>query len=235
MLDQDTIALFPLWYVAFLLSLTCHEAAHALAAKWGGDPTAYYSGQVTLNPLPHVQREMFGTIAVPAITFLLNGWMLGWGSAPYDPYWEQRHPRKAAWMALAGPVANFILVIVSGLLIHAGMALEAFRPPETLTLWVHLVGGTTPVADGFARFLSLMFSLNLMLGCFNLLPVAPLDGHSVVGLFLPESTHLNWLAFIRQPMPSLIGLVAAWQFFGYLFMPVYVAAIKLLYWGVRFL
>jgi Zn-dependent protease len=232
LLDQDTIALFPLWYVAFLLSLTCHEAAHALVAKWGGDPTAYYSGQVTLNPLPHVQREMFGTIAVPAITFLLNGWMLGWGSAPYDPYWEQRHPRRASWMALAGPVANFILVAVAAVAIHAGLAAGIFRPLESIA-FSHVVSGTSDLADGFARFASLMFSLNLLLGCFNLLPVAPLDGHSVVGLLLPEDTYIRWLEFIRQPMPSLIGLVAAWQFFGHLFMPVYYGAITLLYWGVR--
>ena len=64
-MSQEQLALFPLWYVAFLLSLTCHEAAHALVAKWGGDLTAYYSGQVTLNPLPHIRREPFGTVLVP--------------------------------------------------------------------------------------------------------------------------------------------------------------------------
>jgi len=228
MFDQDTIALFPLWYVAFLLSLTCHEAAHALVAKWGGDLTAYYSGQVTLNPMPHMQREMFGTILVPAITFLLNGWMLGWGSAPYDPYWEQRYPRKAARMALAGPVANFILVFVSAAAIHAGIAAGTFRQPEQMSGWVGLVAGNSAISDGFARFLSLMFSLNLMLGCFNLLPVAPLDGHSVVGLFLPEDKHLAWLEMIRQPMPSMIGLIICWQFFGHIFYPIYIAAIRIL-------
>ncbi len=235
MIDQDTLALFPLWYVAFLLSLTCHEAAHAVAAKWGGDLTAYYSGQVTLNPLPHIQREMFGTIAVPAVTFLLNGWMLGWGSAPYDPFWEQRHPKRAAWMALAGPAANFVLVILSAILIHGGLAMGVFKIPDGLGPFVQVVAGATPLADGFASFISLMFSLNLLLGCFNLLPVAPLDGHSVVGLFLPEDTHLRWLAFVREPMPSMIGLVAAWQFFGYLFDPIYIGALRLLYFGSKFL
>ena len=57
MLDQDTLMLLPLWYAVFLLSLTCHEAAHALAAYRGGDPTAYHAGQVSLNPLPHVVRD----------------------------------------------------------------------------------------------------------------------------------------------------------------------------------
>ena len=75
-MTPEQIALFPLWYVAFLLSLTCHEAAHALVAKWGGDLTAYSSGQVTLNPLPHIRREPFGTVLVPILSFLLSGWML---------------------------------------------------------------------------------------------------------------------------------------------------------------
>lgn len=231
MITPETLALLPLWYIAFLLSLTCHEAAHALAAKWGGDPTAYYAGQVTLNPMPHIQREMFGTVAVPLVTYLLNGWMLGWGSAPYDPYWEQRYPRKAAWMALAGPVANFILVIVAAIIIHVGMAAGAFHIPDRIG-FEELVTGSG-VADGFAKFASLLFSLNLLLGCFNLLPVAPLDGHSVLGLVLSEETHLRWLAFIRDPMPSMIGLIAAWQFFGYLFQPIWAAALNTLIYSGR--
>ena len=72
---EALLALFPLWYVAFLMSLTCHEAAHALVAKWGGDLTAYHSGQVTLNPLPHIQREPFGTVLVPIISLFLSGWI----------------------------------------------------------------------------------------------------------------------------------------------------------------
>ena len=56
-MNPELLALGALWYVAFLLSLTCHEAAHALVATWGGDDTAAAGGQVTLNPLPHMQRE----------------------------------------------------------------------------------------------------------------------------------------------------------------------------------
>ncbi len=115
---SETIALGMLWYVAFLLSTTCHEAAHALAAKWGGDLTAYSVGQVSLNPMPHMQREPFGMILVPLLTFMFSGWMMGWASAPYDPYWARRHPRRSGWMALAGPMANFVLVLVSGHIIQ---------------------------------------------------------------------------------------------------------------------
>jgi hypothetical protein len=130
----EAYALGPIWYVVFLLSLTCHEAAHALAAKWGGDLTAFEAGQVTLNPIPHMQRERFGTILVPILSFLLTkgGWMIGWASAPYDPAWQQRYPRRAALMALAGPVANFILVLIAALAIWIGIWNETFLTPQSI-------------------------------------------------------------------------------------------------------
>ena len=110
------------WYVAFLLSVTAHEAAHALAALKGGDPTAYLGGQVSLNPVPHVRRSPFGTVVVPLLSYLFGGWMIGWASAPYDPYWAERYPRRAAWMAAAGPAANLILATLAFLLMKLGLA-----------------------------------------------------------------------------------------------------------------
>ena len=90
-LDQFT--LLPLWYVVFLLSVTCHEGAHAWAAYRGGDPTAYLGGQVSLNPIPHVRREVVGTVLIPLMSYMYAGWMMGWASAPYDPNWQDRYPR----------------------------------------------------------------------------------------------------------------------------------------------
>ena len=68
-MTPDTLALGLLWYVVFLLATTCHEAAHALVAKWGGDLTAFHGGQLTLNPLPHVKREPYGMVLVPILSF----------------------------------------------------------------------------------------------------------------------------------------------------------------------
>ena len=90
-------------YIVFLFSTTCHEASHALAAKIGGDSTAALGGQLSLNPIPHIRRSFFGMVIFPILSFfLLGGGMIGWASAPYDPLWERRHPRRSAWMALAG-------------------------------------------------------------------------------------------------------------------------------------
>ena len=120
-----------IWFVAFLLSATCHEAAHALAARLGGDDTAFEAGQVSLNPLPHLVREPFGMVFVPVLSYLWAGWMIGWASAPYDPDWAERHPRRAGWMALAGPAANFVLAGLAVLAIRVMLWLGLGAPPET--------------------------------------------------------------------------------------------------------
>src|SRR5213596_2742823 len=122
-----------IWYTVFLFSTTCHEASHSLAAKMGGDPTAFRSGQVTLNPIPHMRREPFGMLLVPILSYALGGWMIGWASAPYDPFWEARHPRRAAWMSLAGPGANFALMIIGAIGIRAGMVAGMFQQPSAVT------------------------------------------------------------------------------------------------------
>lgn len=233
-IPPDALALFPMWFVVFLLSLTCHEAAHALAAKWGGDPTAFHGGQVTLNPLPHIRREPFGTIVVPIATYFLSGWMMGWASAPYDPTWQRRYPRRAAWMALAGPAANLILVAVAALSIHAGMLAGIFHLPASAN-FTHVVGPAPgDVAAGLATFLSIMFSLNLLLFAFNLLPVPPLDGNTAVGIFLPERTALRFVEMTRNPAFMILGLIIAWRLFDYVFDPLFTLGLNLLYPGSHF-
>jgi Zn-dependent protease len=226
--DAHLWALLPMWFVAFLLSLTCHEAAHALAAKIGGDSTAADGGQVSLNPLPHMKREPIGTLVVPLVTYFLNGggWMLGWASAPYDPSWAARHPRRAAWMALAGPGANLGVALLVGLVIKLGLVIGLF------TLdgggFTALIAGQQGATTATTSFLSILFTLNLLLFSFNLLPVPPLDGHSVVGLFLSESAARRWAEFGRDPTFNILGLLLAWKFFGYVWGPIFGVAYRLL-------
>src|SRR5262249_37653368 len=127
-LSPDDIVLAFIWYVAFLFSTTCHEASHALAAKLPGDETAARGGQVTLNPVPHIQREPFGMVVVPIISVILSkgSSLFGWASAPLDPEWERRYPKKAAIMAMAGPAANFLLMFLSVVAIQIGRAMHLF-------------------------------------------------------------------------------------------------------------
>ncbi len=227
--DANVLALAPLWYVAFLLSLTCHEASHAWAAERLGDPTAAIGGQVTLNPAPHIRREVFGTVIVPFLSFALSGFMIGWASAPYNPLWQQRYPKRAAWMALAGPAANLALVLLAALLIHTGLALGWFEYPDTLSFTHVVAPGATELGEAGAIFLSILFSLNLLLMAFNLIPVPPLDGATAIGLLLPDEAALKLLDFFRQPGFSILGLVLAWRFFGELFSPLFFWCARALY------
>src|SRR5258708_26834693 len=91
-------------YIVFLFSTTCHEAAHTLAAKIGGDSTAALAGQISLKPIPHIRRSPFGMVIFPILSFFLSGGgMIGWATAPYRPLWERRHPRRSPRDGLAGP------------------------------------------------------------------------------------------------------------------------------------
>ena len=234
-MDPDFLLLGLIWYVVFLLSLTCHEAAHALTAKWGGDPTAFHAGQVTLNPAPHMRREPFGTILVPLLSYIGGGGMIGWASAPYDPFWQQRHPRRAAWMSLAGPAANFLLALGAAVLIHIGILLGFLRMPASVGFTRIVAADTAGAAEGLAVFLSILFSLNVLLGVFNLLPFPPLDGYSALGLFTSERGAMVLENFRRTIAPYAgIGLLLSWTFFDRIFDPVFRIALNLLYPFARY-
>lgn len=220
-----------IWYAAFVFSLTVHEAAHAAAALKLGDETAYLGGQVTLNPLPHIQREPFGTILVPLLSYMYAGWMMGWASAPYDPYWADRHPRRAAWMALAGPASNLAVVIACGVAIRLGVAAGTLQAPASATLIVVTEAVQPGAWEGVATLLSILFSLNLLLFAFNLLPLPPLDGSGALPLLLKEEWVRGYQEFMRQPGFGLVGLIVAWTLFGQIFRPLQLLGLNLLYPG----
>lgn len=233
-LTPDKLADGLLWYVVFLFSTTLHEAAHAFAAMKMGDYTAYHGGQVTLNPMPHIQREPFGLVLVPIASFLLGGWMMGWASAPYDPNWALRYPRRSAIMSLAGPAANLLLVILSGVLINLGILYGVFAAPSSIT-FTHV---TEAVQDGSwthaATMLSVFFSLNILLFAFNLLPVPPLDGSGALPLFMSESLGQKYMLLLHRSGFAILGLFLAWKLFGYIYSPIHLIAINLLYPGLHY-
>lgn len=232
-MNPDLLPLFAAWFVAFVFSTTLHEAAHAYAAQRLGDPTAYLGGQVSLNPIPHIRREPFGMILVPIGSFFLMGgqWMIGWASAPYNPHWAQRYPKKSALMAAAGPASNLALTILAGLAMRFGLASGYFQPPDRIS-FTEIVSGSTTGASGAATFLSIVFLLNLVLFLFNLFPLPPLDGSAVVQLVMPENIARRYQQLISNPMWAFVGIVAAWRFFPMFFSPLFGAALSVLYAGV---
>ena len=230
-MQPETIALGVIWYIVFLFSTTCHEAAHALAAKLGGDLTAFHGGQVTLNPFPHMRREPIGTVVAPILSYVFSQWMIGWASAPYDPLWQQRFPRRAAWMALAGPAANFALMLSAGAAIRVGLALGYFRTPDIAAVNFTRVVESTQSGDASfaATFLSVLLVLNLLLGTFNLIPVPPLDGNTGITLLMKERMAVKFLDWTHQGGFGLLGLVVAWALFGKIFLYIFELAFALLY------
>ncbi|HYK40184.1 MAG TPA: site-2 protease family protein [Candidatus Eremiobacteraceae bacterium] len=197
-----------IWYVVFLFSTTCHEAAHALAAKLQGDETAAKGGQVTLNPIPHIRREPYGMVLVPIISVLISrgSSLFGWASAPFDPEWERRHPRKSAIMAMAGPAANFTLMFLAVAGLHAGIYFEFLRNES----WGPFVG----------QILYVFFALNLLLGVFNLVPAPPLDGSSAIMIFMSDTTARRYLDWLREGSFGLVGLLIAILAFRYIYPPI---------------
>lgn len=221
------------WYLVFVFSTTLHEAAHALVAWKLGDPTAYHGGQVTLDPRPHMKREPVGMIVVPLITFMLSGgWMIGWASAPYNPEWAWRYPKRAAWMALSGPAANLILFLLAFGLIRFGTSAGVFYAPPRIDFTNAI--GATGAWQGAALLLSIMFSLNLVLFFFNLLPLPPMDGSAALPLFLNDEAAQKWMFLTRQPAFMLIGMFVAWNGFGIIFRPIFLMMINLLYPGSEY-
>ncbi len=183
------VAQLAVWYVVFLFSVTFHEYAHARAAAWLGDRTAYFGGYTTLDPTPHLKRSPFGLIFVPIVTFIQVHWMMGWASVPYDPIWGKRHPLGQALMSAAGPLANFVLCAAAWIMLKALLAwrVVCVTPIPTLDHWVDVVGHTSrsPLA-ACCLALTILVDLNLILGLFNLMPVPPLDGAGILEGLAPK-------------------------------------------------
>ena len=231
---MDKVVLGAVWYVVFLISVTLHEAAHGFAAALLGDRTAYHHGLVSIDPLPHIRRSPFGMVFVPILSFVLGGWMIGWANTPYDPFWARGNRRKAAIMALAGPAANLLLFLAAGAAIRLGIFAGIFYAPQRVTF----SQATAAVSDGTAAFaailISILFTLNLVLLTFNLIPVPPLDGSNILLLFLSERMAERYEMLLRHPTYAIIGLVVAWQIFGPVFGWVHLLALSILYPGVGY-
>ena len=188
-MDWLSMLLFVMSGVACLICLTVHELSHGLAAYKLGDPTAKLNGRLTLNPLSHV--DWIGL-------FLLLAVGVGWAKpVPVDPR-NFREPRKGmAMTALAGPLSNFVLALVS---LGIGSLLFHFGPTSQPVAYILL-------------FLCQLSVLNVGLGLFNLIPIPPLDGSRVVEMFLPERAH-RWVIRYERYLIVAVVLLAWMGFFG---------------------
>lgn len=176
--------------LALLAAVTIHEFSHALVANGMGDPTAANLGRLTLNPLKHL--DPLGTIMLLVVGF-------GWGKpVPVNPNSLRPGPRQGmALVSLAGPASNFLLAAVLGLLVRG--RLLAWHPSPYAVL--------TPQSLA-ADLVGMLIVYNVLLGVFNLIPLAPLDGFKVALGVLPRAL-ANSFARLEQYGPMLLlGLVA---------------------------
>ena len=131
----------------------------------------------------------------------------GGASAPIDPYWASRHPKRAALMSAAGPLANVLLAVI------------AF----TILYFIGKPGGDTARA---VREIAIMFmKLNLLLAIFNLIPLPPFDGSGVIGGLFPRSQRF-YDSFRRIPYSFMLAMVAAWFLLPYLLWPAWYAVCR---------
>jgi Zn-dependent protease len=222
-----------IWFVSFLFSTTVHEAMHAFVAWRLGDPTAYHGGQVSLSPAPHIAREPIGMLVLPLITSFTQGWAIGWASAPYDPHWAARYPKRAAVMAAAGPAGNAIIALIAFAALRIGLEAGWFAAPDRVR-FESLVELSAGGPSFVTTLLSVLLVQNVFLGIFNLLPLPPLDGASVLRGVAPGRLASAFDSLATNPAFSLIGLVIAWQVFPMFAGPLFMALLAALHPGVTY-
>jgi Zn-dependent protease len=150
-----------------LLSLTIHEAAHALTADRLGDPTARSLGRVSLNPIVHI--DLLGTIVLPILAIVSHLPIIGWAKPVPVSLRNLRHPeRDFAIIAAAGPISNLLQAIVAALILRVVAPSDVYVSQSLLP-----------------SVLFLAIQVNLLLAFFNLIPVPPLDGGNVLMGLLP--------------------------------------------------
>lgn len=183
--------------LAFVPALVLHEVAHGFAAYKLGDPTAKSRGRLSLNPVKHI--DPFGTVILPLCLMAMNMPVFGYAKpVPYNPaYFED--PRKGDMIVgFAGPAANLLQAIV-------GAALAA-------ALWfalpiVQLAAASDIVYYAHFLFLPTYVMTNLCLLFFNIIPIPPLDGSSILMFFLPKK-HLRTYYKVQQyAMPILLAVL----------------------------
>lgn len=159
---MDTSTIFIIAILIF--SVIVHEVAHGYAANALGDTTARLAGRLTLNPLPHI--DLFGSVLIPAfLVFTHAGILFGWAKpVPYNPYNLKNQRWGEAFVAIAGPGTNLLIAVLFAIGIR--------------------IGGNflTPAAVALAGYIVL---INLFLGLFNLIPIPPFDGYTVLSRALP--------------------------------------------------
>jgi Zn-dependent protease len=178
--------------LVLIFSVVVHEVSHGYSAYLLGDNTAKYQGRLTLNPIKHL--ELFGSIILPAVSYLTGGFIIGWAKpVPFNPYNLRNQKWGEAIVAVAGPLSNICIALFFGLLIRFGIASQ--------------------FGQAFLYISSMIVMINLVLATFNLVPIPPLDGSKILFSLLPYNMQYvrNFLER-NQLFLVLIFVFFLWQF-----------------------
>ena len=183
-----------LWLVMLIPSITFHEFMHGYAAYRLGDPTAKNAGRLTLNPIKSI--DPIGSILLPLLMFATGGPIFGYAKpVPYNPMYFKNLRKGEIIVGFAGPSANLALALVGSAIAWAGYGVLLMS--TSLDLFANAL-----VQVGFTLALA-----NLVLMFFNLIPIPPLDGSSIVPLFLPDSMMRGWYQIQRYSFVALIAIL----------------------------
>ncbi len=181
---QNRLVDLILFYPLFLFSLSFHESAHAYVADKLGDSTAKLLGRISLSPFPHM--DLIGTFLLPVFGILTGAPIIGWGKpVPINPYRLRGDTRRSSlWVAAVGPASNIFLALCFAGLAHLLVRILPNLPQESMMpgSW-----SATAVVALFSIFQTGVV-LNLVLAFFNLLPLPPLDGGTVIRGLIPAAS-----------------------------------------------
>lgn len=198
----EEIAYYACAIISFVVALVGHEVAHGFAAYKLGDPTAKRAGRLSLNPLKHI--DPFGTVILPLLLMVLHMPIFGYAKpVPYNPHYF-KDPRKGdAITGFAGPLANLVMALVGAAI---AQIIYAASP--------HLI---ETEAGYFLMLLLATFTLvNLYLMFFNLIPIPPLDGSSIIAVFIPERMLPKWYSIQHYAFPVfMIAIIALPYLIGF--------------------